>query len=293
MDTANTLNIDVAATLDERAEAYVTIAAALDWLRSHADAQPSLRDLSDYVGLSEFHLQKVFARWAGVSPKRFLQHLARDRARAALVAGDDMLSASLAAGLSGPGRLHDLVVTLDAVTPGEMKSGGDGLTLSWGLAPTPFGLAMLAESPRGLVKLAFLEKDEHAGSLTELHHDWPAANIERDDVRAASTATRLFTHYAKPEPVHLFVRGTQFQLKVWNALLKVPEGRLTTYGELAASLGQPTAARAVGSAVGANPIALLIPCHRVIRADGGLGGYRWGETRKQAVIGMELAQHAI
>jgi AraC family transcriptional regulator of adaptative response/methylated-DNA-[protein]-cysteine methyltransferase len=154
-------------------------------------------------------------------------------------------------------------------------------------------LALLAESPRGLVKLAFLETDDHASSLAELRHDWPAARMERNDARAASTATRLFTHYAKPEPVHLFVRGTQFQLKVWNALLKVPEGRLTTYGELAASLGRPTAARAVGSAVGANPIALLIPCHRVIRADGGLGGYRWGETRKQAVIGMELAQHAI
>jgi AraC family transcriptional regulator of adaptative response/methylated-DNA-[protein]-cysteine methyltransferase len=293
MDTANTLTAEAAASLDERAEAYVTIAAALDWLRAQADGQPSLHDLSDYVGLSEFHLQKVFARWAGISPKRFLQHLARDRARAALMAGDDMLSASMAAGLSGPGRLHDLMVTLDAVTPGEMKSGGAGLVITWGLASTPFGVALLAESPRGLVKLAFLASEDHLTPLAELKCDWPAAQLKQSDTQAVSTATRLFAHYSAPEPVHLFVRGTQFQLKVWNALLKVPEGRLTTYGELAASLGQPTAARAVGSAVGANPIALLIPCHRVIRADGGLGGYRWGETRKQAVIGVELAQHAV
>jgi AraC family transcriptional regulator of adaptative response/methylated-DNA-[protein]-cysteine methyltransferase len=139
---------------------------------------------------------------------------------------------------------------------------------------------MLAESPRGLVKLAFLASDDYLAPLAELRHDWPAAKLDRNDTLAASTARRLFAHYSTPEPVHLFVRGTQFQLKVWNALLKVPEGRLTTYGELATSLGQPTAARAVGSAVGANPIALLIPC-------------RWGETRKQAVIGVELAQHAI
>jgi AraC family transcriptional regulator of adaptative response/methylated-DNA-[protein]-cysteine methyltransferase len=275
-------------SLDDRAEAYVTIAAAIDWLRRHADAQPSLGDLAAQVGLSEFHLQKLFARWAGVSPKRFLQYPAKERAQAALMAGEDVMGASLSAGLSGPGRLHDLMVSCTAATPGEVKSGGAGLVFRWGVAATPLGLALLAKGERGVVKLAFLDADLDT-RFAELQRDWPAAMLVRDDVAAAALAARLFAAYRQPEPVHLFVKGTQFQLKVWEALLHVPEGRLTTYGELAAKVGQPTAARAVGSAVGANPVGLLIPCHRVIRGDGALGGYRWGETRKQALIGLEMA----
>lgn len=274
--------------LPERAEAYVTIAAAIDWLRAHADTQPSLAELAGYVGLSEFHLQKLFARWAGVSPKRFLQHLARQRARAALLSGEDVMGASLAAGLSGPGRLHDLMVSCEAATPGEIKSGGAGLAFDWGVADTPFGPALLAAGERGIVKLAFIDGDLDL-RLSELQADWPAAMLRHDDAAAAAQAQRLFADYRRPEPVHLFVKGTQFQMKVWEALLAIPDGRLTTYGELARRIGQPTAARAVGSAVGANPVALLIPCHRVIRGDGSLGGYRWGETRKQALIGLELA----
>lgn len=276
--------------LDERARAYDTVAAALGWLRSHAERQPSLAELAGHVGLSEFHLQKLFARWAGVSPKRFLQHLAKERARAALLAGDDVIGASYEAGLSGPGRLHDLLVSCEAASPGELKSGGAGLVIAWGVAATPLGRALLAETARGLCKLAFVDGDESV-RLAELRHDWPAATLERDDGAAAKLAQRLFAGYSRPEPVHLFVKGTQFQLKVWEALLALPEGRLTTYGELAARVGQPGAARAVGSAVGANPIGLLIPCHRVIRRDGGLGGYRWGEVRKQALLGLELGRH--
>lgn len=287
----NTLEDNSIAGLPERADAYLTIAAALDWLRLHATRQPDLAELSHHVGLSEFHLQRLFSRWAGVSPKRFLQHLASERARAALLAGDDVLGASLAAGLSGPGRLHDLLISVEAASPGEIKTGGAGWHIYWGLAATPFGTALLAQSPRGLVKLAFVDGDE-AGFVAELQADWPAAIMQRDDTLAGNWAARVFKQYRQPEPITLFVKGTQFQLKVWQALLKVPEGKLLTYGALAKHIDQPRAARAVGSAVGANPIALLIPCHRVIRGDGQLGGYRWGETRKQALIGLELVQHA-
>lgn len=279
--------------LDARAAAYRTIAAALAWLQERAEAGPALAELAAHVGLSEFHLQRLFSHWAGVSPKRFLQHLARAKARAALLAGDDLVSASLAAGLSGPGRLHDLMVTCEAATPGEIKSGGAGLRISWGVAATPFGSAFLAAGGRGLMKLAFLDDEAGAdAALTELQQDWPAASLVADAATAATLAQRIFAAYHTPEPLPLFVKGTQFQLRVWEALLAIPEGRLVTYGTLAARLGQPGASRAVGSAVGANPVALLIPCHRVIRSSGVLGGYRWGEGRKRLLVTAEIARHA-
>lgn len=282
--------IDIAADLDERAEAYHVIAELLAWLQTHAGQQPALAELAARAGLSEFHCQRLFTRWAGVSPKRFLQHLAREKARAALLAGEDLLQASLSAGLSGPGRLHDLIVSCEAASPGELKSGGAGLLIAWGVTPTPFGPALLAQSTRGLMKLAFFDGGE-AAALAELEADWPAAELRRDDAVAAGLAARIFASYRRPEPLQLFLKGTPFQLKVWEALLRVPEGRLVTYGTLATSIGQPSASRAVGSAVGANPIALLIPCHRVIRASGVLGGYRWGEERKRLLVAAEMAWH--
>lgn len=292
---ADTVAADsVSADIGERADAYRVIASALDWLQAHAEMQPSLAELAVQTGFSEFHLQKLFARWVGVSPKRFLQHMAREKARAALLAGDDVLGASLAAGLSGPGRLHDLIVTCEAATPGELKSGGAGLEIRWGITMTPFGLALLAHSLRGLMKLAFLEAEGEDGAeyFAELQAAWPAASLQRDDASASLWAGRIFASYQQPEPLHVFVKGTQFQLKVWEALLRVPEGRLLTYGALARAIGQPAASRAVGTAVSANPIALLIPCHRVIRASGVLGQYRWGDSRKQLLVGAELALHS-
>ncbi|MDQ8038010.1 MAG: methylated-DNA--[protein]-cysteine S-methyltransferase [Pedobacter sp.] len=280
----------LSAELHEQADHYDRMAEALSWLAAHAEAQPALGELAAHMGLSEFHVQKLFARWAGISPKRFLQHLSHERARAALRAGEDLLSVSAAAGLSGPGRLHDLLVTCEAVSPGEFKSGGAGLHISWGVAATPFGPALLASSARGLMKLAFTD-DEGLAEFSELQQEWPAAQLQRDDAAAAALAARLFSAYQKPEPVHLFVKGSQFQLKVWQALLQLPEGRLLSYGALARAIGQPAASRAVGSAVGANPVALLIPCHRVIRANGVLGEYRWGEARKRVLVGLELALH--
>lgn len=280
------------AEVDVVAEAanYRRMAKALDWLCAHAGEQPALAELAAYMQLSDFHVQKLFARWAGVSPKRFLQHLAHERALAALRSGEDVLGASLAAGLSGPGRLHDLLVTCEAASPGEVKSGGEGLLIEWGVAETPFGPALLARSARGLMKLAFTS-DAGATQWQELQGEWPAASFLRDDVQAQSLSVQIFSAYSEPQPVHLFVKGSQFQLKVWQALLQVPEGQLRSYGALARSIGNPAASRAVGSAVGANPVALLIPCHRVIRANGVLGEYRWGEARKRVLVGLELALH--
>lgn len=287
-DAAMNASTDISPDLQERARAYDTVAAALSWLQAHADEQPALAEMAAQAGLSEFHFQRVFARWAGLSPKRFLQHLSRARAREALLQGADLLLASAEAGLSGPGRLHDLMVNCEAASPGEIKSGGAGLVVQWGLADTPFGPALLAASPRGLMKLAFIA-DDGTVEAAELCQEWPAAELQRDDGKAAALALRIFSAYRQPEPLPLFVKGTQFQLKVWEALLRVPDGRLVTYGELARGIGQPAASRAVGSAVGANPVALLIPCHRVIRSDGLLGNYRWGELRKQVLVSAELA----
>lgn len=284
---------DISPDLHERAQAYQRIAVALACLQD-AGRAPSLGMLAQAAGLSEAHFQRLFARWAGISPKRYLQHLAHGRARQALLIGQDLLGASLAAGLSGPGRLHDLIVSCEAATPGEVKSGGAGLTIRWGLAATPFGPALLAQSERGLMRLAFLEDTDAAiaAAWQELRQEWPSARLKQEDATASALARRIFSSYWRPEPVHLFVKGTGFQLQVWQALLRVPEGRLITYGALAQRMGRPSAGRAVGGAVGANPIALLIPCHRVIRAGGGLGEYRWGAARKQALVAAELAWHA-
>lgn len=280
-----------------RKAAWLTVAEAAARLRDAGAEAPGLAELAGAAGLSPSRFQRLFAQWMGVSPKRYRQHLAGARACAALRAGEDLLSAALDAGLSGPGRLHDLTVAVAAASPGEVKAGGAGLDVAWGVAPTPLGPVFLASSRRGLMKLAFLgaggpavpAEGEVAAALAELRADWPAATLARDDAAAAAMAGRVFAAWRGPEPLHLFVKGTQFQLRVWEALLRIPEGGLATYGELAGALGEPGASRAVGGAVGANPVALLIPCHRVIRSSGELGGYRWGEERKRLLLAAELA----
>ncbi|MCC2639038.1 MAG: methylated-DNA--[protein]-cysteine S-methyltransferase [Moraxellaceae bacterium] len=306
------------AGLPDRTTAFALVAQAAAQL-AHVDAEaPSLAALAAGAGLSPSRFQRLFSQWMGVSPKRYRQHLVGCRARAALLDGADLLSVTAEAGLSGPGRLHDLMVVVAAATPGEVKRGGAGLAVTWGVAETPLGPAFFASSARGLMKLSFLDPagsgtggaaaaahapgtdtgtgiaactdtDALALAIAELYHDWPAATLARDDVAAGALAHRLFSAWRGPEPVHLFVKGSQFQLRVWEALLRIPEGELATYGTLAAALGQPGASRAVGGAVGANPVALLIPCHRVIRATGETGGYRWGEARKRVLLAAELA----
>lgn len=263
---------------------HARIAEAIAFLGERWRERPSPAELAERAGLSRFHFQRLFRDWAGIPPARFTQLFALREAREMLERGASVLDASLGAGQSGPGRLHDLFVKLTAVTPGEHKRGGAGVEITWGLHPTPLGTCLVARTARGVCRVSFVEASEHAAP--ELAAAWPGAALRRDDVATGPDAARLFD--ASGEPVALHVRGTSFQVQVWSALLRVPPGAATSYGALARAVGRPTAARAVGRAVAENPVAIWIPCHRVLRASGALGGYRWGETRKRALLGREL-----
>jgi len=280
---------------------YDTVALAIRFLRERCKAQPSLEEIADHIGLSQFHFQRLFTRWAGVSPKRFLQFLTVESAKERLRASAPVLQAAFATGLSGPARLHDLFIATTAVTPGEFKAGGRALEIRHGLADTPFGPALLGTTHRGLCHLTFLDEGEEDGSLAlkALAEAWPEASLIQDNRAALGFARTIFLGHREPEsdsygtrdrPLSLLLKGTNFQIQVWEALLRVPPGALTTYGRLAHSLDRPGAARAVGTAVGRNSIAFLIPCHRVIREEGTLGGYRWGPVRKEAILGWESAR---
>ncbi len=270
---------------------YEAVARAIAFIRAHAARQPELAEVAAAAHLSEFHLQRLFSAWAGLSPKRFLQYLTKEHARAALRASAGVLDAALDAGLSGPGRLHDLMVSCEALTPGEIRTQGAGVELRHGFAATPLGEALFGWTPRGLCHLSFVD-DDAAAKLTVLRADWPAADLVRDDAGAAELARRVFPATPAPGRLHLLLKGTNFQIKVWEALLKIPPSSLVSYGRLAGHLGMPRAARAVGSAVAANSIAWLIPCHRVIRDDGSCSNYRWGVDRKLALHAWELGRSA-
>lgn len=271
------------------ARQYAVVARAIDFLRANALRQPALAEVADAVHLSEFHLQRVFAAWAGISPKRFLQYLTKEYARQALRTSADLLSVTAASGLSSAGRLHDLMVTCEAMTPGEIKRGGAGVALGFGRAATPFGEALVGWTARGLCYLAFLDGDE-ARRMAELAGQWPAAQRERDDVQAQQWLDQVFAATPQRGTLHLVLRGTNFQLKVWEALLKVEPSRVVSYTQLARMAGSPKAQRAVGSALAANTIGYLIPCHRVIRESGDFGSYRWGSERKAAMLAWEAGQ---
>ncbi len=270
---------------------YYRIEQALRYLQANHRRQPSLAEVAESVHLSEYHFQRLFLRWVGISPKRFLQYLTKENAKALLARSNSLLDVSLAVGLSGPGRLHDLFITCEAVTPGEYKARGAGLTIRYGFHPTPFGESLLALTERGLCGLSFAGPDSRQALLADLQQRWGQAELVADPAATAPYAARIFALAHDPEapPLQLYLSGTNFQLKVWQALLHIPAGELTTYGQIASALGSPKASRAVGSAVGDNPIAYLIPCHRVIRQAGGLGGYRYGLPRKQAILGWEQA----
>lgn len=272
---------------------YDRIAAAIRYAEAHQAEQPSLDRLAQAAGLSPFHFHRLFRAWAGVTPKDFLQCLTLSHARALLKRGRPVLDSALGAGLSGAGRLHDLTVSLEAASPGELRSGGAGWTLRAGVASSPFGDCLLAESPRGLCHLTFIDSRGAASAWRELQMDWPNARLQRDDAWARRQAVHIFRWpRAERTPLRAFVRGTPFQVRVWKALFKVGPGQLTSYGRLAAAIGQPRAARAVGSAVGRNPLCVLIPCHRVIRDTGVIGDYRWGAVRKRALLAAEQARLA-
>jgi len=271
---------------------YERIARAIAYLEDHAAEQPSLGAAARAAGLSEFHFQRLFRRWAGVSPKRFVQFVTAQRAKRRLQGGDTVLATAYDVGLSGPGRLHDLLVSTEAVTPGQVRAAGAGLEIRWGRHATPFGDCLIAATPRGVCHLSFHERGETEPGLERLRRDWPAARLIRDQAGTARLAARAFRtgRGRAGTPLALHVRGTNFQLKVWEALLRVPAAETTTYGTIAAAVGAPGAARAVGSAVGDNPIAFVIPCHRVLRGTGALGGYRWGVERKRAMLAWESAR---
>jgi len=282
---------------------YYRIEKAIRYLDANARQQPSLEDVSRHLGLSPYHFQRLFHRWAGVTPKDFLQVATLGCAKALLRQSRPVLETALDAGLSGPGRLHDLCVSLEAMTPGEYRRGGEGLTIRWGIHETPAGQALFAITARGVCAIRFLDMPDKASSPTgpehssfstdsiiqPLHSAWPRAQLERDDAATAPVAEEVSSRMlGRPrEPLSVVLRGTPFQVKVWQALLAIPPGSVTTYGEVAARIGHPEAHRAAASAIGANAVAYLIPCHRVLRSTGALGGYRWGVARKQTLLGLE------
>lgn len=270
---------------------YQRIEQAIRYLNANFRRQPTLAQVAAELGLSEFHFQRLFRRWAGVSPKRFLQFLTAEHARSVLLASGSVLEAAYAAGLSGAGRLHDLTVALNAATPGEIKSRGAGLIIRYGYHPTPFGEALIAVTPRGICALVFVQESLEE-ALAAVRPPWENAVFLPDPGATAPLAERIFSPGKERDgvPLALHVQGTNFQIQVWQALLCLPAGAATTYGDLAATVGAPGAARAVGSAVGHNPVAYLIPCHRVIRKTGLLGEYRWGAARKSAMLGWEAAR---
>jgi AraC family transcriptional regulator of adaptative response/methylated-DNA-[protein]-cysteine methyltransferase len=269
---------------------YARVERAIRFLDEHFREQPRLAEVAAAVGMSEYHFQRLFRRWAGVSPKRFLQFLTADYARGLLRDSSTALETALEAGLSGPGRLHDLMVSVDAATPGEIRSGGEGVVVRHGVHPSPFGPALLAATERGICSLSFLEGADDPRPLEALRAGWPGARLVENVGATAPLARRAFARAAGEGRLPLHLRGTNFQIRVWEALLRVPEGAVVTYESLAAAAGAPGAARAVGAAVGANPVAYVIPCHRVIRKTGAFGGYRWGTARKRALLGWEAAR---
>jgi AraC family transcriptional regulator of adaptative response/methylated-DNA-[protein]-cysteine methyltransferase len=269
---------------------YARIEKALAFLVDNAQSQPDLDTLAAACGLSSFHLQRVFTRWVGVSPKRFLRHLTLDHAKACLLRSQSLLDAAYASGLSGPSRLHDLFVAHEAVTPGEFKRRGAGLEIAHGWAASPFGDALVLTTARGICGLAFELPAGRTATLDDMTRRWPLARFVPDTRRVAEIGRRIFA----PQPgdqLTLVLHGSPFQIKVWEALLRIPPGALASYGRVAeGAFGSARAVRAVGAAVGDNPISYLIPCHRVVRSTGALNDYHWGRARKLALIGWEAAK---
>ena len=279
---------------DQNSADYHRIERAIRYLDASAPSRPSLDDVARHVGMSPFHFQRLFTRWAGISPKRFTQVLALEYAKERLHDSRNMIDATYDAGLSSGGRLHDLFVKLDAVTPGEFREDGEGLQIAAGFHESPFGEVLVATTGRGVCALTFHDGNRRA-ALRDLASRWPNAIVEERPRATAAVAARIFRalDIREPDgvvPLGLLVRGTNFQVKVWRALLQIPVGTVATYEDIAAAIGSPSAVRAVGTAIGRNPVAFLIPCHRVIRTTGALGGYRWGLPRKRAMLAWEAGR---
>jgi AraC family transcriptional regulator of adaptative response/methylated-DNA-[protein]-cysteine methyltransferase len=254
--------------------------------------QPSLEAIADHVGLSTTHVHHLFRRWAGLTPKAFLQAITLDNAKTLLAGSASVLDAAYEVGLSGPGRLHDLFVTHEGMSPGEYKTGGAGLLMRFGFHPSPFGEAILVATERGLAGLGFVDEGDRAAALADMRRRWPGAAYVEDPGMTAPLAARIFDpeRWRPDQPLRIVLIGTDFELRVWETLLAIPLGRATTYSDIATRIGRPKASRAVGAAVGKNPVSFVVPCHRVLGRSGALTGYHWGITRKQAILGWEAGR---
>ncbi|RAJ33348.1 bifunctional helix-turn-helix domain-containing protein/methylated-DNA--[protein]-cysteine S-methyltransferase [Pedobacter cryoconitis] len=268
---------------------YSRIAQAISYINGNFKTQPGLEEVAEKINLSPFHFQRLFTEWAGVSPKKFLQYLTVEHAKKMLKENQATLfETAFETGLSGTSRLHDLFVNIEGMTPGEYKNGGEHLTINYSFAETPFGNILVASTAKGICHIAFTDRAEDA--LEDLKTKFPNAVYRQFADAAQQHALYIFTHdWDRISEIKLHLKGTDFQLKVWETLLKIPAGQLTTYGAVAKEIGMPSASRAVGSAIGANPVAFIIPCHRIIQSTGTLGQYHWGSTRKTAIIGWEAA----
>ena len=281
---------------NQLSEDYRRIEQAIRYIEANADRQPELGEIAASLGLSQYHFQRLFTRWAGISPKRFLQFLTKENAKQLLARSTTLLEATYAAGLSSPGRLHDLFVQTEAVTPGEYKSHGRGIQIAYGFHPTPFGECLLALTGRGICFLAFVDAGR-SSAMETLQQEWANARLNESPLRTAPVVEQIFawgsgTSLAsqKPRNFTLHLLGTNFQVKVWEALLRLPAGQATSYEALAEQVCNSRAARAVGNAVAHNPVAYLIPCHRVLQKSGNFGQYRYGSIRKKAILGWEMAR---
>ena len=273
---------------------YDSVRRAIAFISEHWRAQPTIESMADAAGVTPDELHHLFRRWAGLTPKAFLQALTLDGARQLLRDSASVLDATYEVGLSGPGRLHDLFVTHEAMSPGEWKSGGEGLTVSFGFHPSPFGSALVMATERGLAGLAFADPGEERAALADMKGRWPRAAYVEDSARTAAIARRIFdpAQWSPQQPLRVVLIGTDWEVRVWDALLQIPMGRLTTYSGIANKLAAPKAARAVGAAVGKNPVSFVVPCHRVVGKAGDLTGYHWGITRKRAMLGWEAGKVA-
>ena len=278
--------------LSQLSRDYYRIEKAIAYIDKHANRQPKLVDVAASVHLSDYHFQRMFSRWAGISPKRFLQYLTKESAKKLLREARSVMDTAYDVGLSGSSRLHDLFVGCEAVTPGEYKRAGEGLQIFYGCHPSPFGLCLLAATERGICFLEFQPEDQKTPSIEGIRKRWPRANLVLRPKKSLALVKSVFDFNLESDvaPLHLYVKGSNFQIKVWEALLKIPLGKVVTYEDVARHIQMPKAARAVGNAVGQNPIPFLIPCHRVIRKMAEFGNYGGGRERKKALLGWEAAR---
>jgi AraC family transcriptional regulator of adaptative response/methylated-DNA-[protein]-cysteine methyltransferase len=287
---------NISAEITPAGSDYETVRQVIEMITLDYQAQPTLEVIAAELGQSPTQLQKAFTRWAGLSPKAFLQAVTLDHARSLLADSASILDASFEVGLSGPGRLHDLFVTHEAMTPGAFKARGEGLAIRYGFHPSPFGTALVMATEHGLAGLAFADAGGEAAALADMQARWPRATYVADQAATTAYVRRIFdpATWRPDQPLRVVMIGTDFELRVWDTLLRLPLGRATTYSDIASHIGRPSAARAVGTAVGRNPISFVVPCHRVLGKSGNLCGYHWGLTRKRAILGWEagiLGQH--